>query len=77
MLKHFLSTHNCVFSYAKRISELRSDFTVWLNKHHMLSDEGDEFRNQNFPDTIKLRVSEPKKHKHLEQDKDNEINKED
>ena len=77
MLKHFPSTHDRVFSHAKRISELRSDFTAWLDERHALSDEGDEFRNQNFPGTIKSRASGPKKRKRPEQDEDNEIDRED
>ena len=77
MLKHFPSTHDHVFSYAKRIDELRSDFIMWLDEHHMLSDEGDEFSNQNFPGTIKSKASGAKKHKRPEQDKDDDLNRED
>ena len=42
----------------------------------MLSDEGDEFSNQNFPGTIKSKVSEAKKRKRSEQDEDNNLNEE-
>ena len=77
MLKHFLSTHNYVFSYTKRISELYLDFAVWLDKHYVLNNKGNEFKNQNFLSTIKLRASGPKKHKYLEQNKDNKVNRKD
>ena len=77
MLKHFPSTHDRVFSHAKRIGELRSDFAAWLDERHALSDEGDEFRNQNFPGTIKSRASGPRKRKRPENDEDDEVNGED